>query len=264
LDVSHAERAEEDARILRHLTNVAKPTEPSGGDAMHDLVKYFAEFATTIAVQPIDQVMDLVARAAVEVIDGCDHASISYTRGKTLVSASSNDQIGPLLDRIQTETQEGPCLDAIRTSEAVASADLCDDHRWKVYGPRACAETAVRSSAATPLVLGGKTMGAINLFADKPGVFGPEEGAAQLALAAVLAAHATPALASALHRDDMAQAVRTRDLIGQAKGLLMARSDIDDDAAFRMLIAASQRLNIKLVEVARRVVEGNRGRLDGS
>ena len=54
----------------------------------------------------------------------------------------------------------------------------------------------------------------------------------------------------------MEAALRTRDLIGQAKGLLMARSGVDEDAAFQMLVSASQRMNVKLAEVARRLVEG--------
>ncbi|HEX2578334.1 MAG TPA: GAF and ANTAR domain-containing protein [Aquihabitans sp.] len=223
---------------------------------MDDLAHYFADFARRLhEVDAVDDTMGLIVATAVEAIDGCEHASLSYTRGKQLISASSNDEIGPMLDQAQTEAQQGPCLDAIREGSVFVADDLALDERWPVYGPRAVEEAGVRSSLATPLRSGRVLIGALNLFSEELGTF-TEDDEAQGALVGILVAHSAPALASALHKDDLSQALRSRDLIGQAKGVLMARSDIDEERAFEILVAASRRLNTKLVEVAQRLVDG--------
>ena len=219
------------------------------------LARYFADLAETLlSVTGVAATMKVLVDAAAEVVGGTEHASISHMQGRALVSASSNDEVGHSLDGIQTGAQEGPCLDAIHTGEIVVTHDLRTDPRWPRYGPAAVDSTGVLSSYAHPLHDGRRTFGALNLFADDVDAFrGDTE---QEAAIAILAAHSSPALAVALHRENMEAALRTRDLIGQAKGLLMARSGVDEDAAFQMLVSASQRMNVKLAEVARRLVEG--------
>lgn len=220
------------------------------------LAGYFAELSRRlVAVDDVRETMALLVGAAVEAVEGCDHASLSHMRGKSLVSASSNDDVGILLDGIQTGAGEGPCLDAIRVGEVMVASDLRVDERWTTYGPRAAEATGVVSSIAHPLHDGRRVLGALNLFSEEVGAFdgGDDE---QEGVAAVVAAHCTSALAAALQREDMAAALRSRDIIGQAKGMLMARSQIDEDAAFEILVRASQRTNVKLAEVARRLVSG--------
>ncbi|HEU5151135.1 MAG TPA: GAF and ANTAR domain-containing protein [Iamia sp.] len=223
-----------------------------------ELVQYFAELARRfMADGSVDGTMRLIVHSAVELVDGCHHASISRRRGRSLVSASSSDEIGLILDGIQTGAQEGPCLDAIESGEIMASDDLEADARWPVYGPRAVESVGVRSSMALPLHDGERTIGALNLFSEQTGTFRPDaDDVTGEAIASVLAAHATPALVAAVERADLRAALESRDVIGQAKGILMARTGIDEDAAFDLLRRASQRLNIKLAVVARRLVDG--------
>ncbi|MEA2505877.1 MAG: hypothetical protein QOH48_495 [Actinomycetota bacterium] len=52
----------------------------------------------------------------------------------------------------------------------------------------------------------------------------------------------------------LVRAVENRDLIGQAKGILMEREGCSADEAFRMLVEASQRANIKVVNIADEIV----------
>ena len=219
------------------------------------LARYFADLAERLLdVDDVTETMKTLVVAAVDVVDGAEHASISHMRGRALVSASSNDDVGRVLDGIQTGADEGPCLDAIRTAEVVVAHDLRSDERWTRYGPAAVDSTGVQSSFAHPLRDGKRAFGALNLFANEVDAFhGDVE---QEAVIAILAAHCAPALAAALHRHDMEAALRTRDIIGQAKGMLMARSNVDQEGAFKMLVGASQRMNIKLADVARRLVEG--------
>jgi GAF domain-containing protein len=218
------------------------------------LAEYFADLSRQLLdVKDVQSTMRVLVRAAVEAVPGCVHASISHLRGRSLVSAASSDTIGDILDGIQTGAGEGPCLDAIRTNEITVADDLESDPRWPQYGPRAVESTGIRSSMGYPLHDGQRTVGALNLFAETAGSFSPETSDG---VAAVLAAHATAALAAALYREDMEAALKSRDLIGQAKGMLMARSGIGEDEAFRILRDASQRTNVKLAEIARRLVRG--------
>jgi GAF domain-containing protein len=220
------------------------------------LAGYFAELSRRLlAVEGVDETMRLLVDSAVEAIDGCDHASISHLRGSSLVSAASNDDIGHMLDGIQTGADEGPCLDSVRTGEIVVSDDLEHDERWPIYGPKAVESSGVRSSMAHPLHDGRRTLGALNLFSESLGTF--DAGTEQEALVAIFSAHATAALAAALHREGMQAALESRDLIGQAKGMLMERTGIGADEAFRVLARTSQRLNVKVAEVARRFVAGD-------
>jgi GAF domain-containing protein len=220
-----------------------------------NLAQYFADLSRRLLeVEGVRETMLVLVNAAVESVEGCDHASISHLQGRSLVSAASSDRIGEILDGIQTGAGEGPCLDAIRTNQVAVAEDLEHDPRWPQYGPRAVESTSVRSSLGYPLYDGRRTIGALNLFSDVTGGFrqAPDEEG----VTAILAAHSTAALASALHRETMAAALRNRDLIGQAKGMLMARSGVDEDEAFEILKRASQRTNIKVADLARRLVQG--------
>jgi GAF domain-containing protein len=220
------------------------------------LARYFADMSQRLVeVGGVQETMRVLVASAVEVVGACDHASISHKRGRALVSASSNDEIGYVLDGIQTGADEGPCLDAIRTNEVITASDLTSDDRWPTYGPAAVDATGVRSSVGYPLHDGRRAFGALNLFADEVDAFGGD--GEDDAVIAILAAHCAPALAAALFRENMETALRGRDLIGMAKGILMARAQVDEDRAFEMLVSASQRMNLKLGEVARRLVSGN-------
>jgi len=220
------------------------------------LASFFADLTRRfIGVESVDDVLTLIVHATFEIMPTCDHVSVSYLRGRTLVSRSSNDDVGPLLDAIQTEAQEGPCFDAIRHRTAFSTGDLGADPRWPVYGPRAVEATDVRSSLATPLDSGSGVIGALNLFSEQLVGFKDDPGVH--ATIAILAAHATAALHATLHREQMATALRSRDLIGQAKGILMAHGNVDEAAAFGQLAAASQRMNLKVSEIAQRLIDGS-------
>jgi AmiR/NasT family two-component response regulator len=92
-------------------------------------------------------------------------------------------------------------------------------------------------------------MGSLNLYSTRPDAFDDTD----VALGTIFAAHAAAAMSSAQHNRDLERKAASRDLIGRAKGILMARQHITDDEAFAVLRRASQRLNIKLAEIAQRV-----------
>ena len=99
---------------------------------------------------------------------------------------------------------------------------------------------------STDLSAGGGVRAALNLYAEGPDAF--DEHAQTLAgLFGVQASLLLYGADTAMH---LQRAVDSRDLIGQAKGIVMERFKIDDEAAFQMLVRTSQDTNIKLTAVA--------------
>ena len=94
-------------------------------------------------------------------------------------------------------------------------------------------------------------MGALNLYATALDAFDESD----VALGSVFAVHASVAMAAARRQDNLEQKAENRDVIGRAKGILMARSGVSDEEAFAMLKAASQRMNVKLRDIAKGIAE---------
>jgi len=90
----------------------------------------------------------------------------------------------------------------------------------------------------------------LNLYSRQAGMFDDESEHVGL----LFAAHAAIAYSGARTKADLGRAVATRQLIGQAQGILMERHKITGDQAFALLVAASQRTNIRLRELAEQLV----------
>jgi GAF domain-containing protein len=177
-------------------------------------------------------------------------------------TAFFSDPRAPDIDQAQYSEGDGPCLHAFRHLETVRIDDLEHDERWPRFRDRAMTY-GVRSTLSLALVgPGHEPVGALNFYSDRRSGFGEddEELAGQFARqAATVLANAraywdTHDLASRIQEGQAARAV-----IEQAKGMLMAASDVDDDRAFQMLVAASQRENRKLRDMAVEIVR-RRGR----
>jgi hypothetical protein len=197
---------------------------------------------------------EVVARAAVQVIVGCDHASVAVLSptGK-FTTLSGTDQVVEIADRLQQETGEGPCLEASLDQDIKHDQDLATAPTWPRFSARLLESTPVRSALACPLVLDGRRGGALNMFGDRAGAFTVDD----IANAAVLSSFASIAVAAALDREDSAQlrsALDTSRTIGAAIGILMATHRIAQEDAFAMLSTASQRVNRKLRDLAADIV----------
>ena len=213
----------------------------------------FADVARALlAEQDVQRTLQKIVDLAVETIDGCDHAGITFLRGRTGSTPASSNDVPPMVDAIQYETGEGPCLDAIREQEVFRTSNLASESRWPGFSSRAQRETGVRSMLCFRLFVEGDTLGALNLYAKATDAFDHEDRT----VGSVFAAHAAIALSSALHDEQMEEALQSRDVIGQAKGMLMAREGVSADQAFDMLRRASQRLNVKLRDLAAGMVSG--------
>ncbi|MGY1834942.1 GAF and ANTAR domain-containing protein [Blastococcus sp. SYSU DS0510] len=197
---------------------------------------------------------DVLARAvelAVANIEGATSASITVLERRDVSTAAASGDLARAGDSLQYQLGEGPCLDAAAGAEVVHSQDVADDPRWPRWGPAAATDLGVRSMLSVQLRSRRSAWGSFNVYGRQPDAF---DGSA-IALAVSFAGHSAIAHARASDRRNLEAALVTRNLIGQAQGVLMERHKITADRAFEVLVATSQASNTKLVEIARRVIE---------
>ncbi|MDF8266301.1 GAF and ANTAR domain-containing protein [Luteipulveratus flavus] len=182
---------------------------------------------------------------------GADYAGISLIgRGGKLETIAPTDPLVRRLDELQDELDEGPCHDSAWEQDTLVSSDLRTNPRWPRWAPRA-ADLGVGSAMGAELSdANGRRMGAVNLFWRRPRTFTPEE----VGFMTIFARHAALALDAARTQDGLRTALDARGLIGQAQGILMERHRLDQDQAFEVLRRYSQNYNLKLREVAERLV----------
>ncbi len=170
--------------------------------------------------------------------------------GGKLIPQSTTGPAPQLLDMKQQETGRGPCIEAAREQTLICINDLQHDPRWPEFSAeaRAC---GVSSMVCAPLWIDERTLGTLSLYATHSGAFG-EHDERIIELFATLAALV---LAEAQRTDHLRTALLNRDVIGQAKGIIMVRYNIDEATAFSTLKRISQDQNMKLSEIARHVAE---------
>ena len=193
-----------------------------------------------------ENALERIVRGAMSTVPGTVAAGVCVVGEDGHVRAHQpSSTLVAELDALQIELGEGPCLDPIRTSAIVDVADFAAEDRW----PRFAAAAAARgmcSLLSFHLFARRGSAGALNLYAEQPRVFGPDAHH----LGRLFAAQAAVALAGAQQVAGLTRALESRDVIGQAKGILMERFDLDASDAFSMLVESSQTTNIKLATVA--------------
>jgi transcriptional regulator with GAF, ATPase, and Fis domain len=231
-----------------------RPEEPRGDRS----AARFAEIARSLATEPtVSRTLRRIVDLAVEFIDGCEGAGLLIVSHREIVAGAWSDERVREIETMEYEVGEGPCLDAIFQNPTFESSDLRDELvRWPTFAARAL-DLGIESMLAFRLFRAEETLGALDLYSTRRGAF--DEAAR--AFGTVYSAHAALALAGAqVHEHDLAaadglrDALVTRDVIGQAKGILMATHHTDADTAFQLLRTTSQHLNMKLRAVADHVV----------
>jgi GAF domain-containing protein len=182
--------------------------------------------------------------------------------GLTLVVEGRNrtavftDPTSPEIDQAQYDAGEGPCLDAMRDAEVYGIDSTKEDGPWPAFRAAALAR-GIHSTLSLPLVVDRWSIGAMNLYAYEPYAFGPadvEAGSVFAGQAAIVLANARAYWDAHSLSERLGEAMRNRAVIEQAKGMLMAAQGCDEDQAFALLVQASQRENVKVREIARRIV----------
>lgn len=230
---------------------VVLDVETGAGDGHESLAEEFSEFARTVENQndPYATLVEIV-RAAVDLIPGCDEGSVSVVLGRRRVMSQAAS--GPLpvaVDLLQEELREGPCIDAAYLQTTVRVSDMANETRWPHFSPLALAAGAA-GMLSFQLYVEDDNLGALNLFSRVAGAFDDESEY----IGRLFASHAAVAYAAARTEATLTHTIETRELIGQAQGILMERHKITSDKAFAVLIRASQQKNRKLRDIAEQLV----------
>jgi GAF domain-containing protein len=215
-----------------------------------DLVRSTLAIARTLRAPDgrLDATLDAVVESA-RTVTGYD-AGLALVENGRLTPTATTASAPHDLDVLQAETGEGPCLDAATSQDVVRVDDTAADERWHGFGSRAAA-VGVASMLCAPLWVDGAVVGSLSLYSGDPRAFGTVD----VHVARVAAALAAAAIADARRGEQLRDAMNRRDLLGQAKGILMERHRLTADQAFALLARTSQNLNRKLTVVATHLVE---------
>jgi GAF domain-containing protein len=194
--------------------------------------------------------LEAIVSTAVRMLSPALYAGLTvFSRGE-LTPRASTGETPLLLDRLQQELGDGPCINAAKHQSIFRIEDTSRDERWPEFSAEA-ARLNVRSMLCVPLWINERSLGALSLYADQVAAFTNLHERVTM----LLATFAALALAEAQHADQLHDALDNRDVIGQAKGILMERHSITADAAFGVLSRVSQAENMKLAEIARYLAE---------
>jgi GAF domain-containing protein len=207
--------------------------------------------------ESLESMLDHVAAIAVRAIPACDAAGVTLFEHDQVTTAAAS---GPLVRRVddhQYSTDEGPCLESLRTGEIRRSPSLAADTRWPKFRPPTL-EAGVVSCLSLPLVIGNHgTGGVLNLYSQNRAFeeLDEEIGRRFVPPASVAVANARAYAKAHAMIEQLQEALQSRDVIGQAKGIIEAREHCGPDEAFERLRNLSQHRNVKLRDLAKAVVE---------
>jgi GAF domain-containing protein len=226
-------------------------TPPEANEAFTELGKI------VLGDQPLPDILERVVHIAKRVLPAPVEASITLLAGDTPATVGFTDDTALALDERQYENETGPCLDAAQSGSRISIPEMADETRWPQFAADATSH-GVRSSLSIPLPVQRNVTGALNFYATEPAAFNDES----VDLAETFAAHAAVAVSNAhLYEtaatlaEQMQQAMASRAVIEQAKGIIMRDRKCDADAAFRTLVKLSSETHLKLRDVAQRLVD---------
>ena len=206
----------------------------------------------------LNRLLNLILEAAVEAL-GFDAATVSARHGDDLATIAATDQRVIPLDDAQYETGEGPCLQVLDQEDPIMLEDASvSGDQWEHFS-RTAADLGIYSTLSMHLpVDSGELAASLNLYSKQHLDLGDQHITAAVPYAQQLAAAITSVDAhrsTATLARDLAEAMRSRAVIEQAKGILMSDHRIDEDQAFQRLVDLSTHANTKLRDVARRLVQ---------
>ncbi|MBF5081175.1 GAF and ANTAR domain-containing protein [Quadrisphaera sp. INWT6] len=192
-------------------------------------------------------VMDRAVAAAVALVPGAEHGALSVVGARrTLTPAATTGDLAQGMEALQNDVRQGPGLEAAFDHRTCRVDDLsAETTRWPALA--ACAgQVGVASVLCLPLFVSEDRLGVLSLFSTALRAF--DEASEHMGL--VLAAHVAVAVASAQEVENTARGLEHRDVIGQAKGVLMERHRLSAQEAFDVLARFSQETSRKLHTIA--------------
>jgi transcriptional regulator with GAF, ATPase, and Fis domain len=197
--------------------------------------------------------LERVVALVLDTVESCDAAAVLlFDRTPVTVVASDESLRELVAEHVQRES--APAWTARTHQEPVYSGNLARDFRWPTLGEELSGRLGIHSVYALPLTLTHQSLGVLVAYGKAVDAFDAEEQET----ARILAMHATAVLADAIQQRHLQTALDSRTVIGQATGIVMERFGLDASAAFGVLRRLSQTENVKLRDVAAKVVETGR------
>ena len=204
-----------------------------------------------------DTVLNALTLSAVKSVPGARFAAITLVDRKgTIQTLAPTHRYAVQLDDLQRRNREGPCLTSGLEHHIILIDDLALDQRWPRYRDDALASTPIRSILSLELFIGASGAGALNFYAEPTHVFGDES----VELGLIFATHTALVLTIVRRTEEFRRALASRDIIGQAKGMLMERFNIDATHAWELIKRLSQNSNVPVADIARQLVEAGHAR----
>jgi GAF domain-containing protein len=226
-------------------------TDPDGLDSALRILSRLL-----LSEETLEDTLGRVAGLACRTLEACDMASVTMINDGRPSTPVQTDPAVSALDAAQYRSERGPCLEAYSVRQVVQGTISNSADHWPEF-TAAAAEAGIRSVLAVPLVASDRPLGALNLYSKTAESYdqADEETAVLFSeQAAVACANAEVYWRTYSLTEHLREALESRDVIGQAKGILMARRKCTPDAAFEALRKVSQHRNIKLRQIAEQVV----------
>lgn len=215
-----------------------------------DLIEFVRDLQKRRTLHSEVILSELIA-GAVRLLPPAEHAGITAYHDGKISTRSSTGAFVTKLDQIQDQCGAGPCVWAAKHYDVVRVDDVEHDTRWPEYSRVAVELTPVRSVLSVVVAAEAPGRSVLNIYAEKPHAF----DAALTETTRTYAAYAAMVWTMARRDEQFRQALNSRDIIGQAKGIIMERLKIDAKQAFQLLKRLSQSSNTPLAKVAVRLVE---------
>jgi GAF domain-containing protein len=212
----------------------------------------------------IQETLDRVADLTVDALPTADMVGITLVVEGRQRTAVFTDPEAPEIDQAQYDSGDGPCLAAFAEARITRIDDVREPGPWPEFR-RAAIAHGIGSTLSLPLLVDKTAIGAMNLYATAERAFSDEDcltGELFAAQAAIVLANAQAYWNAHELSLRLGEAMQSRAVIEQAKGILMAAGSTTAEDAFQMLVAASQRENVKLRDIARRIVDDAVSRAD--
>lgn len=208
-----------------------------------------------LAEETLQTALGRIGRLAVATIPSCDSCGTTMAEGGTITDTVPTDATAQGADEFQYGNDDGPCVRAIREGIVVHIPAMPEEDRWPSFAT-AASDLGIVSSLSVPLRADGHFVGALNLYSTTGAIAADEELAEAFADQAAVTLDNARLYAKARELvDNLNHALESRDVIGQAKGIIMAGGKCTADEAFDVLRTMSQRQHVKLRDIAQRVAD---------
>jgi hypothetical protein len=217
----------------------------------------FVELADTLVdgYDVLDFLHTLTGRC-VELFDATEAGVMLAADGVLRVLASSRERMR-LIELFEVQNDDGPCQDAWRTASSIEEPDLNVGTRWPQFTSVAV-EAGFRAVYAFPMQLRGTCIGALNLFAVRVDALVADDlelAQAMTDVACIGILNERLSREKTVLSDQLQIALNSRVILEQAKGVIVAQTGVDVDAAFVLLRNYTRSHNLRLSNVATDIID---------